>query len=189
MPQPVGHPVERWRAAALGAPGAPVGGLVVLLRNGAADPAAAQQRPVGPGAVGLVGQHPIGPGTGPAYGQARHPDAAQHRSELGAVAALAGGDQNRQRPLASLDCQVQLAGQPTPGASQGVVGRLGVDSAWFFALALPPLRAPAACWWALATVESTLTCQVISPLASAWACSTVRIRCQVPSRCQRRNSP
>ena len=38
-------------------------------------------------------------------------------------------------------------------------------------------------------MESTLTSQVIKPLASAWACNRVRIRCQVPSRCQRRNSP
>jgi hypothetical protein len=66
---------------------------------------------------------------------------------------------------------------------------LVVDPARFFALPVPPLRAPAACWWALATVESTLTSQVIKPLASAWACNRVRICCQVPSRCQRRNSP
>src|SRR5512133_2476475 len=38
-------------------------------------------------------------------------------------------------------------------------------------------------------VVSMLTCQVISPRASAWACRAVRICCQVPSRCQRRNSP
>jgi hypothetical protein len=113
----------------------------------------------------------------------------KHRRELGAVAALAGGDQDRQGPLATLDGQVQLAAQPTSGAPERVVGRLVVDSAWCFALVVPPLRAPAACWCALATVESTLTCQVIKPLASAWACKAVRMCCQVPSRCQRRNRP
>nr|WP_263655296.1 hypothetical protein [Nonomuraea aurantiaca] len=38
-------------------------------------------------------------------------------------------------------------------------------------------------------VESTLTSQVIGPLASALACSSFKIRAHVPSRCHRRNSP
>ena len=38
-------------------------------------------------------------------------------------------------------------------------------------------------------VESTETSQVISPAASARACKPVRIRAQVPSRCQARNNP
>jgi hypothetical protein len=99
--------------------------------------------------------------------QPRHPAPAQHRPKLGAVAGLAGGDHDCQGPLALLDRQVQLAAQPAPGAPERVVGWLDVDSAWFFALPLPPLRAPAACWWARVMVVSTLTCQVISPLASA----------------------
>jgi hypothetical protein len=70
-----------------------------------------------------------------------------------------------------------------------VVGGLDVDSAWFLALPVPRCGPRAACWCALATVESTLTSQVITPLASAWACRAVRIHCQVPSRCQRRTSP
>jgi hypothetical protein len=51
----------------------------------------------------------------------------------------------------------------------------------------PRLRAPAACWCARATVESTDTSQVISPAASARPCKAVRILRQVPFRCQRRN--
>jgi len=145
MPQLVGDRIEGRRPAASPAPGAPVGGLVVLLGNGGADAAAAQVRPVGAGTVGLVGQHPIGPGPWPARAQARHPDARKHRPELRAVATLPGGDHDRQRALATLDGQVQLAAQPTPGAAERVVGGLDVDSAWFFALAVPPLRAPAAC--------------------------------------------
>jgi len=78
--------------------------------------------------------------------------------------------------LALLDGQVQLGRQPTPGTPEPMVGGFGVDSARFFALPIPPLRAPAACWWARTTVVSTLTSQVISPRASAWACSWVRIR-------------
>ena len=38
-------------------------------------------------------------------------------------------------------------------------------------------------------MESTETSQVISPAASARACKLVRIRAQVPSRCQDRNNP
>jgi transposase-like protein len=44
VPQLVGRWVELGRPAALAAPGPPVGGLIVLLRNGGADAAAAQQR-------------------------------------------------------------------------------------------------------------------------------------------------
>jgi hypothetical protein len=91
----------------------------------------------------LSASTPGRPGAGPPRPQPRHPDAAQHRPKLGAVAALAGGDHDRQRPLATLDRQVQLAAQPTPGAAERVVGGLDVDSAWFLALAVSPLRAPA----------------------------------------------
>ena len=147
MPQLVDRRVEGWGAAAASAPGPAVGGLVVLLRDDRADAAVAQVSAVGPGAGGLVGQHPLGTRAGPpaAWAKAWHPDAAQHRRELGAVAALAGGDHDRQGPLACLDGQVQLGGQPTPGAPEPMVGRFVVDSARFFALAVPPLRAPAAC--------------------------------------------
>jgi hypothetical protein len=69
----------------------------------------------------------------------------KHRPKLGAVTALAGGDHDRQRPLTTLDRQVQLAAQPTPRTPEPMVGRLDVDPARCFALPLPPLRAPAAC--------------------------------------------
>jgi hypothetical protein len=127
------------------APGPPVGSLIILLGDGGADAAAAQQPAVGSAAVGLVGQHPVGSGTGTARAQPRHPNTVQHRGELGAITALSGGEHDRQGLLALLDRQVQLAAQPAPRAAQGVVGRLDVDPARFFALPLPPLRAPAAC--------------------------------------------
>jgi hypothetical protein len=133
------------------APGPPVGGLVILLRDHRADAAAAQQRPVGAAAVGLVGQHPIGPGAGTPRATPRHPDAAQHRGELGAVTALAGGDHDRQRPLTTLDGQMQLAAQPSPRTAKPVVLRLVVDPARFSALPLPPLWAPARVLHDLAT--------------------------------------
>lgn len=84
---------------------------------------------------------------------------------------------------------MQLGGQPTPRAAQPVVGGLDIDAAGWLYLQIPLLRAPAACWCARVIVESTLTSQVIRPLASALACSSFKIRAQVPSRCHRRNSP
>jgi hypothetical protein len=122
-------------------------------------------------------------------GHAAAPGCRQAPPQLRAVTALAGGHHDRQRPLALLDRQVQLAGQPATGPPERVIGGLDGDSTRRLALEVPLLRAPAACWCALATVASTLTSQVIKPSASARACSRVRIRCQVPSRCQRRNSP
>jgi len=71
-----------------------------------------------------------------------------------------------------------------------VIGRLDTSRpAGWFDLQIPFLDAPAACWWARAMVESTLTSQVINPAASARACNPVRTLAQVPSRCQRRNRP
>src|SRR5439155_23000139 len=112
--------------------------------------------------------------------KAGHPDALQHGGELGAVAALPGRDVRGQRLLALLAGQVQLGGQPAAGAAEPVVGRLLIDPARRLLLEVPPFRAPAACWCARLTVESTLTSQVIRPSASACACNAVRIRRQVP---------
>jgi len=70
-----------------------------------------------------------------------------------------------------------------------VIGRLVIDAAGRLGLQIPLFRAPAACWCARATVESTDTSQVISPAASAQPCNAVTIRRQVPSRCHRQNSP
>jgi hypothetical protein len=71
-----------------------------------------------------------------------------------------------------------------------VIGRFGLAfSAWWFLRQIPLFRAPAACWWARAMVESTDTSQTIRPAASASVRNTTRIIRQVPSRCQRRNSP
>jgi len=97
------------------------------------------------GTVGLVGADLVGSGPRAAPPRARHSDPGHDRLELWAVAALARGDHHRQRPLALLDRQVQLGGQPAPGPPQAMVGRLDVHPARFFVLAFPLLRAPAAC--------------------------------------------
>jgi hypothetical protein len=68
-----------------------------------------------------------------------------------------------------------------------MIGRLDGDATGRFRPVDPLLRAPAACWWARALVESTLTSQVMRPAESARACNTVSIRFQVPLRCHLRN--
>jgi hypothetical protein len=100
---------------------------------------------------------------------------------------LPSRDHDGQGLLALLDREVDLAGQSTAGSAEAVVGRLDEDAAGRFLLKVPLFAAPAACWWARQTVESTFTSQVIRPFASASAWSWVRILAQVPSRCQRRN--
>lgn len=84
------------------------------------------------------------------------------RSELWAVATLPGGQHECQQLLAVLADQMQLGRQPATRATQRVViGFLGHAAGRFY-LQVPFLRAPAACWWALATVESTDTSQPIA---------------------------
>jgi hypothetical protein len=124
-----------------------------------------------------------------AAGLPGHPDGPEHGLELRAVPALARGDHDGQRLLALLARQVDLGGQADAGAAQAVIIRLVLDPGGRLGLQIPLFRAPAACWCARATVESTETSQVISPAASARACSAVTMPRQVPSRCQRRNSP
>jgi hypothetical protein len=103
------------------------------------------------------------------------------------VRDLPGRDHDRHGLLSLLGGQVGLGGQAAARASEAVVVRLGGDAARRFLLQVPLFLASGACWWARQTVESTLRSQVIRALVSARACSSVKIRCQVPSRCQRRN--
>lgn len=164
-----------------------VANLVGLLRDGALDPASAQVGAVGARAVGFVGADLVRFGAWPSWPGAGNADAFEDWLELWAVVPVPGGDQERQRLLPLLGREVDLRGQAAAGAPEAVIVGLGVDPAGRLALQIPFLRAPAACWWARQTVESTLTSQVIRPCASARTCSCSRIRFQVPSRCQRRN--
>src|SRR5439155_26293624 len=97
---------------------------VGLDRDGAADPALAQQGPVGLAAVRLVRQHPVGAGARPAACGSRHPDASQHGGELWTVATLAAGQYQGQRLTALLAGQMQLGGPATPRPAQPVIVRL-----------------------------------------------------------------
>lgn len=70
--------------------------------------------------------------------------------------------------------QVDLRAQPTAGASERVIG-------WLIATGCPFLSAPAACWWARTTVESTDTVQPMSSTASAAGRTAARSFSHVPS--------
>lgn len=114
-----------------------VGCMVFLDRDSRFDPTPAQAGAVGFRAVGLVSQDPVGPGGGPAGSGTGNSDAGQHRGELGAIAALPGGEQDRQRLLALLAAQAQLAAARAP---QRVIGRLGLDPAGRLGLQIPFCR-------------------------------------------------
>ncbi len=134
-----------------------------------------------PGGVRLVGAHPTWPGTRPARPETRDTDLVQDRLELRGITPLPGRDHDGHGLLALFDSQVQLGGKATARAPEPVVVRLDGDAAGRLLLQLPLFLAPAACWWARHTVESTLMSQVISSFASAQACSAVKIRCQRPA--------
>lgn len=137
--------VEAGRPATLGSLGLSVGILVGLAGDGGLDPTPAQVAAVRPRRVRLVGQDPIRSGPGSATTEAGYPDSLEHHRELRAVATLPSGKHDRQWFLPLLAAQVQLGGQPTPGPTQRMIGRLVTDSTGRFGLQIPLLRAPAAC--------------------------------------------
>jgi hypothetical protein len=138
--------VELRRPAASGAELLAVADAVRRDRNGRLDTASAQVGAAAPAVVRFVRPHPVRSparrsGAGPG-----HPDGLQHWLELRGITSLPGCDQHRQRLLPLLDGEVNLGGQPTPGASETVVGRFGGETAWRFLLLVPFSDAPAACW-------------------------------------------
>ena len=98
---------------------------VGLVGDGAPDPPPPQVGAISPGTVGLIGQHPPRPGAGTATPGPGHPDTFQHGLELRAVAALPGGDDDRQRLLPLFTRQMDLGGQAPARAAQSMVSRLG----------------------------------------------------------------
>lgn len=103
--------------------GARGGGFLVLLdRDDGLDTALAQ---VGAGGVRLVSQGCAGPGAGPALAPAADADLVHQRDELRAVAVLARGGDPGQRAAAPARHQVDLRGQPGPGAAGPLPARAG----------------------------------------------------------------
>jgi hypothetical protein len=87
------------------------------------------------------------PGAPAACGPARpwpgHPDGVQQRPKLGALVALAGGDQRGQWAAVAVAGQMELGGQSAAAAPEGLVA----VSIGAYVGAGSPFRAPAACWW------------------------------------------
>lgn len=162
--------IERRRSSAGPPAAAPMSLLVLAFGNGGADAAAAQQRAGGPGGVGLVGDHVLGAGARPADPTGGHPDRRQQPGKLRIVAGLPGREQHGQRPPAALHGEVELATQPSAGPAEGLSGnRLDPRRRALAADGRPLFRAPAACWWARTTVESTATIHSTG-CPSGWTC-------------------
>jgi len=136
------------------------------------------------GGVALVAQQAIRAGAGPADAAAQ-PELGHHRFEDGAVHDVAAGQMQGQRQATSFGDQVEFGGRSAAGASEGLLplGLFRIDR-----LAVVPLfRAPAACWWARAMVESILTVSSTVPIESSLTCRSSKILAQVPSSSQRLN--
>ena len=75
------------------------------------------------GSVGVERmRRPTSSGSGPARpARPWDPDGVQQRPQLGALVALASGDQHPQWPPAAVAGKVELGGQPTAAAAQGLV--------------------------------------------------------------------
>jgi hypothetical protein len=118
---PVAHGIDhRWPAA----PSAPAGPELLLvgpLRDGVGDPPLAQQPPTRRVAVAPVGDQVSWTLAGPTRPRPGHPNRIEQRFQLGALMALASGDQYGQRTAAAITGQMDLGGEPTPAASQGLV--------------------------------------------------------------------
>ena len=95
--------------------------LVGALGDGVGDPPLAQQPTAGRVAVAPVGDQVVGALARPTQPRPGHPDRIQQRFQLGAFMALTGGDHHGQRTAAAIGDQVDLGGEPTPAASQGLV--------------------------------------------------------------------
>ena len=118
----VAHQIDpRWAAPAWSPPG-PGGLLVGPLGDGVGDPALAQQPPTGAVAVAAVGdqmRRALARPSCPAW--AGDSDGVQQRLQLGALVALAGGDQHPQRAPAAIAGEMELGGEPASATAQCLV--------------------------------------------------------------------
>ena len=86
------------------------------------DAPLAQQPSAGGVAVAAISDQMGWPFAGPPRpARPRHPDGIQQRLQLGALMALAGGDQHGQGPPAAITGQMELGRQPTAATPQCLV--------------------------------------------------------------------
>jgi hypothetical protein len=152
------------------------GALLGLVRppwDHRADAPASQLATHRSAAVALVARHPLGSEAWSAASPPLDRPALQQGRQRCLLVALAPGQAERDRPAPALGPEVDLRGETSTTAPQGLVR---------------PLLAPAACGWARTTLPSTKwIVQSRFPSASASACSSARILSQSPCCCQRRN--
>ena len=184
----VGDLVEvRWPAAA-GAFGGAAGDLVGALGDGVADAAAAQGRAGGVMGVALVGQQQVRALARPPAAAARTAMASRTGSRCGlspACPPLSSTDSGRPRPSTARWILV-LSPPATGPAPPRPLQRPRPGAARRPGRGAPFLRAPAECWCARTTEESTATTQSTG-CPSSRTCALARILSQVPSAVHRRS--
>jgi hypothetical protein len=96
--------------------------LIPALRDGVRDLVAPQPAATARIAVPLIGTHPVGTCSQPSPpAGAWHPDALQHRDQLGAIVALPRRDDDGERPPLPITGHVELGRQPAPTAPESLV--------------------------------------------------------------------
>jgi len=98
--------------------------LVAAFGDDGGDSSLAQQGPVRPTGVGLVGQQRIGAGPGPTRTATGDPQIAQKHGEHGTVTALTRTGFNDQRPAVAIDQGVQFGRQAPTGPADCMIIRL-----------------------------------------------------------------
>lgn len=176
--------VEGGRAAAAGACGLAPGDLVGALGADELDPPFSQGLAGRGMGVRLVREYRARPGPGAAGAGAGDADAVEQGQELRVAAVLAGSHDDSHRQAAAVDREVGLGAQPAPGPAEPLaLHGEGLDGG----AAAPFFRAPAACWCARMTVESTLMTHSTAPAESSFTMTSSRIRCHVPSAVRSRS--
>jgi len=170
VPALVDRLVEAGGPSALAAAALAVRPLVLRLGDGVLDLPSPQVAAVTPGGIGLVAAKAVRSGAGASAAEPADTDAFHDGDELRGVAPLARSNQQGQRAASAFPCEVNLAGETAPRASESLIGAVLPGRASFPGTRGDLLRAPAACWWARQVVESTLTIdQSMRPSASASA--------------------
>ena len=182
--------VEAGRATARRSAPEPVSGLVTLFRDGVRDPAFTQVGADLTGRVGPVGEYVLRPGPRASAADSRDADTFHDLLEGRRVTPLTGCDDRREDVEGGVDGEVDLGDQTAARAPEAVVVRFGRQAVRTrpARIVSPFLRAPAACWWARHTVESTETSHSMIPSTSALTCNFFKMRGQVPSICHRRKT-
>lgn len=144
------------------------------LRNDGTDPASTKMSADRAGGIRAVRQDGLRSSPRPAGSATRNLDARHDGFESWCITGLTRSDMEGQGPCMTVDGDVDLGAQAAARASEPVI-------AGFTAARCPLLLAPAACWCARQTVESTVTVHPMSSSTSAAVRMAARIRSQVPS--------